>query len=41
EERGASNVLEGLKIELNPSKEEKADCREYGRKFAKLVLGDA
>ncbi|MBD0379555.1 flavodoxin [Paenibacillus sedimenti] len=33
-ELGAEKVLDGLKIELNPSKEEKQFCLEYGKKFA-------
>ncbi|TXK76335.1 flavodoxin [Paenibacillus sp. N3.4] len=33
-EIGAEKVLDGLKIELNPSKEEKLFCLEFGKKFA-------
>jgi flavodoxin I len=33
-ELGAEKVFDGLKVELNPSKEEKALCRELGLKFA-------
>ncbi|NOU97144.1 flavodoxin [Paenibacillus sp. LMG 31456] len=33
-ELGSEVVLEGLKIELTPSNEEKEQCKEFGRKFA-------
>ncbi|MDF2963276.1 MAG: flavodoxin [Paenibacillus sp.] len=33
-ELGAEVVLEGLKMELSPSNEEKEQCRQFGRQFA-------
>lgn len=41
EERGAAAVIEGLKIELSPSQQEKQACMEYGRRFAVQVTVDA
>lgn len=35
---GSELALESLKIELGPSKEEQAMCREFGAKFAKSLL---
>ncbi|XEC95457.1 flavodoxin [Paenibacillus tarimensis] len=32
-ERGAENVLEGMKVELGPSDSEKQECREFGKRF--------
>ncbi|MFD1989864.1 flavodoxin [Paenibacillus nicotianae] len=37
-ERGADIVVEGLKIELNPSSDEKETCREFGKKFASVAV---
>ncbi|MEW9702157.1 flavodoxin [Paenibacillus sp. SI8] len=34
---GAERVLIGLKIELNPSKEEKQFCLDFGKQFAAAV----
>lgn len=39
-ERGATNVLEGFKIELSPSKEEKEACKAFGRKFAEILQSE-
>lgn len=36
-ERGAEVVLDGLKIELSPSKEEKEDCKNYGSQFVQAL----
>lgn len=36
-EIGTEKVFDGIKIELNPSKEEKQKCRELGAKFAAAV----
>ncbi|ALS20638.1 MULTISPECIES: flavodoxin [Paenibacillus] len=36
-ERGAEVVLDGLKIELSPSADEKEQCKEFGRRFALAV----
>ncbi|MBW7476871.1 flavodoxin [Paenibacillus oenotherae] len=38
-ELGAENVLEGMKIELNPSSEEEEALRDFGRQFASAVKG--
>lgn len=37
QERGAEVVLEGLKVELTPTKEEKQLCIAFGRNFAKQL----
>ncbi|MBP1992452.1 flavodoxin [Paenibacillus eucommiae] len=37
QELGAENVLEGMKIELNPSNEEKASCKEFGKQFVSIL----
>ncbi|AVF22337.1 flavodoxin [Paenibacillus larvae] len=34
------NVLEGFKIELSPSKEEKEACKAFGRKFAEILQSE-
>lgn len=36
-EQGAEVVLDGLKIELSPSVEEKQQCKEYGRRFVEAL----
>ncbi|WP_028563079.1 flavodoxin [Paenibacillus pinihumi] len=37
EERGGKKVLDGLKIELNPSADEKQDCIQYGKSFVESL----
>ncbi|MBB3110690.1 flavodoxin I [Paenibacillus phyllosphaerae] len=37
-ERGSENVLEGMKIELNPSEKEKEELRTFGRTFVSHLL---
>lgn len=39
EEIGAEVVLEGLKIDLSPSKDEIEDCKQFGRDFIKTFGG--
>ncbi|WP_261301850.1 flavodoxin [Paenibacillus andongensis] len=36
-ELGAEVTLEGLKIELSPSKDDKALCRQFGKQFAQSL----
>lgn len=36
-ELGAEVTLEGLKIELSPSKDDKVLCRQFGRQFAQSL----
>ncbi|TBL72382.1 flavodoxin [Paenibacillus thalictri] len=38
QERGAYVALEGMKVELFPSEEDKEECRGFGRRFAESVL---
>jgi len=38
-ELGAEVVLDGLKIELSPSQDEKSECKQYGSKFVQLLNG--
>ncbi|WP_270166060.1 flavodoxin [Paenibacillus sp. SYP-B4298] len=37
QERGAIKVLEGLKIELNPSADEREECIQYGKSFVESL----
>lgn len=37
EEIGAQVELEGLKVELSPSRNDKAKCREWGKRLAELL----
>ncbi|MCL6617752.1 MAG: flavodoxin, partial [Anoxybacillus ayderensis] len=37
QERGAEVVLEGLKIELTPTNEDKQLCIAFGREFSKQL----
>lgn len=39
EERGAEMVLEPLKLELNPSGDEREACRTFGKRFASNTVG--
>lgn len=36
-ERGAEVVLEGLKVNTNPSPDDIQNCKEFGREFVKLL----
>lgn len=38
QERGAVNVQEGMKVELNPTESEKQECRDFGNQFVKHLL---
>ena len=40
-ERGAATIMKELKIDLSPSRQEKDECVEYGRRFAVQITVDA
>ncbi|MBJ6360469.1 flavodoxin [Paenibacillus sp. GCM10012307] len=37
-ERGGEKVLDGLKIELSPSADEKQECIQYGKRFVESLV---
>ncbi|WP_078555044.1 flavodoxin [Bacillus alkalicellulosilyticus] len=36
-ERGAETVLDGLKVELTPNKDEEEECHSFGKKFVSFL----
>lgn len=38
QERGAAVVLDGLKVELTPTKSDKEACLEFGKQFVQKLI---